>query len=53
MCKCEMREIGSKDCNAAAAFFREPSVNQTEKTMLHRKITDLATAMLDSGGCAP
>jgi hypothetical protein len=23
MCKCEMREIGSKDCNDFRAFFRE------------------------------
>jgi hypothetical protein len=25
MCKCEMREIGSKDCNRIRAIFREPN----------------------------
>jgi hypothetical protein len=30
MCKCEMREIGSNDCNDSPAFFREPVVFTTD-----------------------
>jgi hypothetical protein len=25
VCKCEMRDIGSKECNAEVRFFREPT----------------------------
>jgi hypothetical protein len=53
MCKCEMREIGSKDCNACRAIFQEP--NGIPRSFFCRiaKSMDRGAAMLDRRGRAP
>jgi hypothetical protein len=38
LCKCERREIGSKDCNEIAAFLQEPAHIPWGNTMPRRKI---------------
>jgi hypothetical protein len=53
MCKCEMREIGSKDCNACRAIFREPYGIAVGFLRCIAKLMDRGAAMLDRRGRAP
>jgi hypothetical protein len=52
MCKCEMREIGSKDCNAIAAVFGEPSEISSMFLWCAAKSPARGAAMLDRAGPA-
>jgi hypothetical protein len=41
LCKCEMRENGSKDCNLKPIFFREPPEIMQEKNAAPQKYGSL------------
>jgi hypothetical protein len=52
MCKCEMREIGSKDCNESGAIIREPAGIARTLLCCIAKSPARDAGMLDSGGPA-
>jgi hypothetical protein len=52
VCKCEMRDIGSKDCNGRSEFFREPIALLTKFLCCIAKRGASHRRPLDRKGCA-
>jgi hypothetical protein len=53
LCKCEMKQGGSKDCNQKAQFSREPVETAQSVLGCGAKPFRAGTAALDSAGQAP